>query len=96
MAMIAFDPMQNQIMRDFIDDFIPDPVLRLQFEKFICAMTEIDPRINQHNLDNLGDWSRLFRDPSTDENQRKFIAWRANAAVVGILQTFCKPSRGDA
>jgi hypothetical protein len=85
--LIAIDPATHPVIINFLDDFCPDPAIRLEMEEFFEHAARVNPMISPDILAQLAVHSEMYRDPKY-QHARKYISFVANQAALGILQAY--------
>src|ERR1700720_2454695 len=70
---------------EFLDNFVVDPVLRLDVERRLTESMHADPRIGHGVLAELSRFTQVFKDPETSSSARAAIKFAANQAVLALL-----------
>jgi hypothetical protein len=83
----VIDPATNATIQNFLDDFVQDPMIRMEIEVFLSHAARVNPFISEKDLAELGRFSEVYRD-AKHHDARELIRHGANQAVLGILQVW--------
>ena len=83
--MEKIDPATNPVIRQFLDLFVPDPVLRLAVEEYLSHEASVNPDNSGNGLEALDLFNQVYLTAKHDD-ARKLIAYGANAGVLGMLE----------
>jgi hypothetical protein len=81
------DPATNAVVQEFLDNFVTDPVIRLDVEAFLAHAARVNPCVSADHLASLGQINSVYKDLK-HQSARKVIRYGANAAVLQILEAY--------
>jgi hypothetical protein len=84
---MVIDPATNEVIQEFLDNFVADPAIRLDMEMFFAHAARVNPCIPADHLASLKQFSEVYKDLK-HQSARALVKHAANESVLRILQAY--------